>query len=99
MKRANQQFIKAPKAIDYGWEENNGAIVPQWTTLEGAPLKVMKDHQCKCLKGCNTNRCTCKKNNIPCTEICSCIGCQNERDLIPTDDEETLIQISMKYRF
>ena len=33
---------------------------------------------CHCTKGCLTQRCLCKSNQLACTDICGCIGCENK---------------------
>lgn len=34
---------------------------------------------CTCKTGCDTNRCSCRKNNQNCSGDCQCIGCQNNK--------------------
>lgn len=33
---------------------------------------------CNCINLCNNNCCKCYKSNLSCTDMCKCIGCQNE---------------------
>ena len=32
---------------------------------------------CKCKKGCETNRCSCRKSGLKCTDVCKCCDCKN----------------------
>ena len=44
---------------------------------------------CSCKTGCSSGRCTCKKNNLLCTEMCKCSDtCENsEEDIYESEDE------------
>ena len=43
-----------------------------------APVSIAELCLCKYRSGCNTLRCNCKKNNLVCTEMCICDGCEND---------------------
>lgn len=44
-----------------------------------APNSVLELANCKCKKNkCQTKSCTCFKNNLSCTEFCSCTDCENK---------------------
>ena len=43
-----------------------------------APLALVELSLCNCATLCNNNHCKCYKNNLPCTDVCKSIGCQNE---------------------
>ena len=80
-----------------------------WDSEEN--LKAIRDRVClllkgcKCLTGCQTARCACKKNNRKCSEGCQCHNCANitvtmdhsnladvaiqELDITTVDDNET----------
>ena len=42
--------------------------------------------QTECQTECKTMRCKCRRNNLTCTEMCSCTDCQNDDD--NKDDDE-----------
>ena len=44
----------------------------QRTTKPPAPLDIMKLVSCGCKTGCNSGRCSCRKSDLPCTEVCQC---------------------------
>ena len=37
-----------------------------------APTYIVELCICKCKTGCESLRCSCKKNNLVCTEMCMC---------------------------
>ena len=58
--------------LDYGWEINNGKIVPVTTDIEIAPKAIIELVACNCGGECSNLRCKCKKNNVSCTDFCGC---------------------------
>ena len=65
----------------FGWTRQNGHLEVEWeaeANKERARSKVdyiLKG--CKCKKGCNTNRCKCKKSAQFCGPGCQCLNCIN----------------------
>ena len=49
----------------------------KWGTMESAPDSILEYVMCRCKKGCNTKRCSCKKADLQCTELCQCGECEN----------------------
>ena len=46
---------------------------------------------CRCKHGCETKRCTCKKNNLICSEMCFCQHCENQPrppETFPLDNDK-----------
>ena len=69
---------------DWGWELHNGNLYPTKMDNPPAPQALMKILKCGCTLNCGTNKCTCKKNGLFCTELCdNCISgnCINVEDL------------------
>ena len=67
---------------DYGWVTSADGYMPKVTSLDPAPKAVLSLINCACTKSqCSTNRCSCKRNNMLCTELCRCrvegTNCQN----------------------
>ena len=58
------------QATDWGWELINGNLYPKKMDTPPAPEALMKIIKCGCTLNCDTNRCTCKKNGLFCTDLC-----------------------------
>ena len=82
MKRANFQcsiwrhatnaMMNAPTFFGHGWEiDDLGHVHVTWMTLPPAPHSVLD------FVNCRYNRCSCKKANLKCYELCNCSDCQN----------------------
>ena len=55
---------------------------------EVAPEQVLQMTRCKCASSqCRTNRCSCVRVGLNCTEFCRCQECVNRRDTQDSDDE------------
>ena len=57
---------------DKGWRVRGEALEINWTILAPAPESVMKLVCCGCNGKCETRRCFCVKNELHCTDACSC---------------------------
>ena len=42
------------------------------TVNASLPENLVELVRCSCKKGCNTNRCSCRKASLPCTSACLC---------------------------
>ncbi len=72
-------------ADDWGWVNKNGKLFPVTTSLPPAPAKLLEVIKCSCKANCDTRRCTCRKNNLPCSTACSeCHGtsCSNSANIV-----------------
>ena len=77
-KRAATAIIDTPSPTDHGWKiDEEGNIDAVWMTKKCAPDVLLKDCNCKCKTGCSTLRCSCKKANNQCNEMCQCVRCTN----------------------
>lgn len=81
LKRANYQAHVWRRALypetavspeSQGWELRDGHLEITWTDLLPAPEAVMELVCCACKGSCQTRRCSCVKNGLPCTEACTC---------------------------
>eukprot|EP00116_Pleurobrachia_bachei_P000877 sb/3461139/ len=68
----------------WGWHVKDGLFTPVSSTLPIAPERLLRKQYpgCKCGSDCNSNRCPCRKKNMPCSPVlrgCSCkkIDCRN----------------------
>ena len=71
-----------PSPENYGWEKNDNRWLPVITKLPPAPEAIIQLVKCGCKKQCVSNRCQCRRNGLPCTDLCSCSDeegepCQN----------------------
>jgi hypothetical protein len=46
---------------------------------------MVKQTRCECRSGCQSRRCTCRKNNEPCDASCGCSGCRNPLNGVDVD--------------
>lgn len=83
---------------DYGWmlDAESGQYTPVMCSTPLYPPKLLELTKCNCKAGCKTNRCSCKKNNLCCTEMCKChtqCECANSADsykiFIESDDMDS----------
>ena len=78
-RRALSQFIQAPNPTDHGWQKaGDGVLEIKWMTQKPAPEDVLQTISCFCktLK-CRSMRCSCKRSQLPCTDLCNCVNCSN----------------------
>lgn len=78
-------------ATEWGWKISKGRLLPIPMTLAPAPEELLYVVSCKCKKSCNTRRCSCKKANLKCSNLCvQCTGipCGNffEEDIENSED-------------
>ena len=66
---------------EYGWTLSDNKLAVLWDTpqyIEAIRQRVrLLLKQCKCVTGCTTKRCSCKRNNTQCSEGCQCTNCLN----------------------
>ena len=92
--QANKNTMTPDK---YGWKMSNSGLEVIWDTPEN--MKAVQDRVtlllkgCKCVSGCKTRRCHCRRTNTQCTEGCECIHCQNIQAL----EEHQQAELANKY--
>jgi hypothetical protein len=57
---------------NHGWEIFEDIFIPIMTLNSAAPNTIMEIRKCDCKKGCNSNVCSCKQQQLTCTEMCGC---------------------------
>ena len=81
LKRANYQAFLWKHALEtqtdqapdgHGWQMKEGQLEIYWTNQAPAPDAVMELVCCGCKGLCQTRRCSCVGNGLPCTEACTC---------------------------
>ena len=78
-----------PYATDHGWEMKEGKLFPVMTDQLPAPKYSIEMNSCSCKKTqCVGGRCSCASNSLRCTDLCKCVGCENEDLRFDTIDDE-----------
>ena len=73
----------------WGWCLRKGQFEPKTMDLPMAPDSLLKLVRCQCKGNCDTQRCSCKRNELECSSACDeCKGvCQNSNFDASTDDQ------------
>ena len=97
-KRTNYQAFLWRKAlqpridqepVNHGWKLEEGCLEIVWTDLTPAPQAVMELVCCGYRSTCQTRRCSCVSNGLPCTEACTCSEeCTNSATNLEDGDED-----------
>ena len=80
-----------PSTETFGWKLEDDKWVPVMTSLPPAPEAIIQLVKCGCIKTLrSTNRCNCRKAELQCTNLCSCVDsdlCDNQLDTDAEDEE------------
>lgn len=77
-KSANKNMTVTINPLEYGWEKKDEMLMPVCSADDVAPEGLVDLVTCNCKGDCTKGRCTCKKNNVACTDACGCgEACQN----------------------
>jgi len=77
-------------ATDWGWKEKDGQLLPISTDEDPAPTYLIEMIRCNCKTGCNTSRCTCRKQGLECTSVCGeCKGISCSNSTAPEIDSDS----------
>ena len=93
LKKCRSSIQNLPDSCGFGWELDNENLVPIMTGDLPAPTGLNELSMCSCKTGCSSGRCTCKKNNLLCTETCKCSDtcknsdCNEKEDIYESEDE------------
>ena len=68
-----KKYIDYPNPNNFGWKETDSEFIPVWSELPEVLESCRQLVSCGCKKGC-TSRCKCKKENLPCSHMCKCLG-------------------------
>ena len=81
-----------PDIKDHGWTIEEDRLCPIMMDELPAPEYCIDMIHCNCkATKCATGHCSCKKNNLGCTDLCNCEECENCEDLatdVQFDDED-----------
>ena len=65
------------------YQKSHGEILPTATKVPPAPLAIVELIRCQCKTHCTTQRCSCRRHNLACTELCLCgSDCENDTDCL-----------------
>ena len=62
----------SPPVTEMGWMHSEGQLVPRLLSLPPIPKACKEITTCGCIKGCLSQRCSCRKIRIECIEACNC---------------------------
>ena len=71
-KHALEARIEIPDPQGHGWSQVDENLIIDWTNLPPAPESVLEFISCGCKGRCDSRRCSCVRNGLPCTDVCSC---------------------------
>ena len=77
--------ISLIKQQNGGWKLVKGNIYPKKMDKLPAPEALMKTMECGCTLFCESNKCTCKKHGLYCTELCNNCTSRNCKNVEETD--------------
>lgn len=61
-----------PDPVGNGWTRRGEKLEVLWIDNLPAPQAILQLVTCGCKSVCDTRRCTCLKNGLPCTDACKC---------------------------
>ena len=72
------------------YKDTSGQLLPVTTEVLPAPQAIIQLVRCQCKSNCSTQRCSCNRNDLPCTELCLCDSeCTNDENYnIGSDDSD-----------
>lgn len=85
--------INAPDFCDHGWQmDGNGDLSVKWLSCLPAMDNILESASCSCKTGCKNNRCSCRKEEFTCTELCSRKDCENKPSEDSSDKDQDMYQ-------
>ena len=76
-------------------KESDGQLKPTMTDALPAPKAIIEMVSCQCKRDCSSARCSCRTNNLACTNLCQCGSeCKNDEDTqtqYETDDDDDVM--------
>ncbi len=77
-------------------------MLPITTNVLPAPQPIIEMVKCQCKTNCSTQRCSCRKSNLQCAELCSCDteytnneDCNIENE--DSDDDITYVHVILEH--
>ena len=54
------------------YKDTNDQLKPVMTDVDPAPKAIIEMVRCQCKGDCSSQRCSCRSNNLTCTDLCLC---------------------------
>ena len=97
-KNAIQSELELPSPCGNGWkmDEETSMLTHEYMLKQPVPETMVELVRCKCKKSCSTNRCSCRKANLNCTDAClcnednDCSNVENSNDDYDENDESDI---------
>ena len=71
-------------------KKSDGQLKPTTTNALPAPKAIIETVSCQCKTDCSSARCSCRTQNLSCTNLCQCSSeCQNDEDTQKLNKYET----------
>jgi hypothetical protein len=87
-RRCLDSLIEAPSPVEHGWILQDDQLAFRWMTMPPVPATITDFVHCNCkMTSCKDGRCSCKRANLPCTDLCGCCDCCNADTEEMTEDE------------
>ena len=93
--QADQNNIVLEPISNYGWNVESETLSVQWDTEEN--MQMVRERVnvllrgCKCVTGCTTRACGCRKKDKKCTVGCQCTNSMNHEMVATNEDSELAI--------
>ena len=92
-RRALEATQELPSPNNNGWTIQDDMLQPVLMTKDPAPHALLELSFCRCKKSaCRRADCSCKINNLGCTDGCLCSNsesCENSRSTLYTSHDES----------
>ena len=85
--------LDLPSFEHHGWTIVDNVVAVEWMLLPIAPDGVLSFISCSCKKGCTSNRCSCFKASLACSDLCRCAECKNALNQEESEHEDEYINI------
>ena len=92
-KKSNVASPKYLPVEDYGWKYNpdSKTFDAVMTDKFPTPEAIIELSICKCKSGCKSQRCTCRRNNLVCTDIRMCSASVNiDGNILYSESEDEM---------
>ena len=81
--------LAVPTPLNHGWQLADGVLTIEWLRQRPAPDELLLLVSCSCQSGCASNRCSCHRFGVQCTDACRCVDCENQSVIHAALDDVT----------
>ena len=78
-----------PTPSNHGWQLVDSVLTIEWLRQRPAPDELLLLVRCSCQSGCASNRCSCRRSGMQCTDACRCDDCENQSVIHAALDDVT----------